>query len=149
MTDPSTLHYICQPAEGRPHHPDTRVLSVQDFLADEGACSVLWGLVTTQFRTRGKFLSVWPSVRYVALCRDDAGECVGLLLISAQINWQIDYVVVRPDHRGRGIAMRLVDAAVAHAARLGIPYVMLTSGPHLRPFYERCGFRVVAAAESE
>jgi ribosomal protein S18 acetylase RimI-like enzyme len=60
------------------------------------------------------------------------------------INWQIDYVVVRPEARRRGIAAALVNAAVNRALELKVPYVMLTSREGLRPLYEgECGFRVV------
>jgi ribosomal protein S18 acetylase RimI-like enzyme len=121
-------------------------VSVTEFLADEPACRTLWELVATQFRTRSKFLTVWSGVRFVALHRDDDGAADGFLLVNAPINWQIDYVVVRPESRGRGIAAALVTETVNQAFLRGVPYVMLTSKASLRPLYEGCGFAVVGEA---
>src|SRR5262249_9178894 len=112
-------------------------------------CRTLWDLLESQFRTRSKFLAVWPSVNYIALYR--TGESVdGLLLISAFTNWQIDYVVVRPEARRRGIAAAVVNAGLNYAFARGVPYVMLTSRAALRPLYEgECGFTVVGRSSSE
>ncbi|HEY8505558.1 MAG TPA: GNAT family N-acetyltransferase [Gemmataceae bacterium] len=143
MSVEDELYYICLPRTPRPVGPGLEVVSVQEFLADEPACKALWEMVGTQFRTRGKFLTVWSSVRYVALHRDSSGAVDGVLLISAPINWQIDYVVVRPEARGRGVASALLAAALNRAFEQNVPYVMLTSRPSLRPLYEGCGFTVV------
>src|SRR5215813_7167446 len=108
------LYYIQLPHERRPVSPHVQVVPVQEFLQDELACRTLWDLLESQFRTRSKFLAVWPSVSYIALYR--TGESVdGLLLISAFTNWQIDYVVVRPEARRRGIAAAVVNAALNYA----------------------------------
>lgn len=143
MLQESELYYMHRPVVHRPVLPDVEVVEVQEFLHDEPACRALWELLGTQFRTRGKFLAIWPCVRFVVVHR--TGDAVdGLLLISAAVNWQIDYVVVRPEARRRGIAAALVDAAVNRAFELGVPYIMLTSREGLRPLYEGvCGFRVV------
>jgi ribosomal protein S18 acetylase RimI-like enzyme len=135
--------YVCYPTEPRPAALAVEFLPVSEFLADEPACRLLWDLVSTQFRTRSKFLAVWSGVRFVAVHRDDAGEVDGFLLVNAPVNWQIDYVVVRPDARGRGIAGALVSETVDQACRRGVPLVTLTSRPSLRPLYESCGFQVV------
>ena len=82
-------------------------------------------------------------MRYVAVHRDDAGDVDGFLLVNTPVNWQIDYVVVRPGCRGRGIAGALVSETLDQAYRRGVPLVMLTSKPALRPLYESCGFQVV------
>lgn len=147
MSHEPELYYLCQP-ETRPAPPDdgsVEFAPVAALLADEAACAMLWELIDTQFSTRWKFLSIWRTAAYVALHRDAAGSVDGLCIVSAPVNWQIDYVVVRPDARGQGIAAALVRAAVGHAARLGVPYVMLTSRASLRPLYESCGFQVVAS----
>src|SRR5437868_15136175 len=102
-TEPE-LYYFHKPTGLRPVPPVVEFVPVQRFLADEPACRQLWDLIAAQFRTRGKFLAVWPSVRFVALSRDPDGAADGFLLVSAPVNWQIDYVVVRPDRRGHGIA---------------------------------------------
>jgi ribosomal protein S18 acetylase RimI-like enzyme len=67
-----------------------------------------------------------------------------MLLVSAPVNWQVDYVVVRPEWRGRGIAEALVNETVNRARTRKVPYLMLTSRAGLRPLYEgACGFTVV------
>ena len=145
MTEPE-LHYYWAPEGDLPVDLPVRFLPVQDFLADEPACKALWDLVGTNFRTRGKFLTVWPGVRYVAVYRLPGGAVGGLLLVTAPINWQIDYVVVHPDARGRGVAANLVRATLNEAFTRNVPYVMLTSREELRPLYEgSCRFTVVNA----
>jgi GNAT superfamily N-acetyltransferase len=144
MTEPE-LHYYCAPSGDQPNDLPVRFLTVQDFLADESACKALWDLIAGQFRTRSKFLMIWPNVRFVAVHRGPGGVPYSFLLVSAPINWQIDYVVVHPDARGRGVAAGLVRAALNEAFRRNVPYVMLTSRESLRPLYEGCGFTVVSA----
>ena len=115
---------------------------------DEPACQTFWELISTQFHTRGKFLAVWSGVKFVALSRDEAGDPDGLLLVNAPVNWQIDYVVVRPDRRGHGLAAALVSETLNQAYLRGAPYVMLTSKASLRPLYESCGFTPVETQPS-
>jgi ribosomal protein S18 acetylase RimI-like enzyme len=137
------LYYIHVPNDERPVAQDVEFLSAAEFLDDEPACKALWDLMSSQFKTRSKFLSIWPSVRHVATHRRN-GEVVGLLLVSSLVNWQVDYVVVRPDWRGKGIAEALVHETLNQAAARKVPYVMLTSREGLRPLYEgACGFTVV------
>ena len=144
MTE-AELYYFCKPTGDLPATVPTEFVPVTEFLADEPACKMLWELLETQFRTRSKFLAIWRAVSFVALHRDAEGVLDGFLLVSAPVNWQIDYVVVRPDARGQGVAGALVRAAVSRAAAYNVPYVMLTSKASLRPLYESCGFTPVAA----
>lgn len=137
------MHLICEPCERLTVDLPVDFVSVQDILCEESACRAIWDLVTVQFRTRGKFLSIWPAVRHVVLHRDPTGAVDGFLLVSELVNWQLDYVVVRDDARGNGIASALVRGALDEACRRGVPYVMLTCQEDLRPLYERCGFRPV------
>ena len=139
MSD-SELHYFCKPAGLHPVALAVEFLTAQEFVADEPTCKRLWELVSTQFRTRGKFLAVWPGVRFVAVHRDAAGRADGFLLVNAPVNWQIDYVVVCAESRGRGIASALVTETANQAFLRGVPYLMLTSKSSLRPLYEACGF---------
>ena len=75
-----------------------------------------------------------------------AGALAGVLLVSTPVNWQIDYVIVHPDHRGEGIAAALVNETLNQALARKVPYVMLTSREGLRPLYEEaCGFTVVGS----
>lgn len=147
-TDPE-LHYFYRPNCIRPIPHPVDVVPVQEFLADEPACQAFWELIASQFHTRSKFLAVWPGVRFVAVSRDPDGRADGFLLVTAPVNWQIDYVVVRPDRRGHGIASALIVAALNLAHRQGVPYVMLTGSQSLRSLYEGCGFSVVAARATE
>jgi ribosomal protein S18 acetylase RimI-like enzyme len=138
------LHYLHVPDREFPVAMPIEFVGVQDFLTDEAASRVLWDLVASQFRSRHKFLAVWRCVSWVALHRGPAGEMDGCLLVSAPINWQIDYVVVAPQARGQGIGAALVKATLNQALARRVPYVMLSSRPELRPLYEgECGFRVV------
>jgi GNAT superfamily N-acetyltransferase len=136
--------YVYHPTEPRSAALPIEFLSLSEFLADEPACRVLWELISTQFRTRGKFLAVWSGVQFVAVHRDEAGCADGFLLVNSPVNWQIDYVVVHPDSRGRGIAGALVTETLDQAYRRAVPFVTLTSKPALRPLYESCGFQVVS-----
>ncbi|QEG26174.1 Acetyltransferase (GNAT) family protein [Gemmata obscuriglobus] len=147
MPEPE-LHYFCKPSALRPATHVIDFITAQELLADEPACQTLWELVSTQFRTRSKFLAVWAGARFVALHRDADGRADGFLLVNAPVNWQIDYVVVAPTARGQGVASALVLETANQAFLRGVPYVMLTSKASLRPLYEACGFVPVTAAET-
>jgi len=147
MAQEAQLHYFCRPCE-QPSHPlAIEFATVPDFLTQEPAVRMLWELIDTQFQTRSKFLAIWRTVSFVAWHRDSEGQLDGFCLISAPVNWQVDYVVVRPDARGQGIASALVRQTVHQAALRGVPYLMLTSKASLRPLYESCGFEVIGTAE--
>jgi GNAT superfamily N-acetyltransferase len=143
MSAESELYYICKPTDVRPVRLPVEFLTVQEFLADEPCCKTVWEMIAHQFRTRSKFLAIWQGVRYVAVHRDAAGRVDGFLFVTTPVNWQIDYVVVRSESRGQGIASALVQAALKQAHLHKTPYVMLTSKESLRPLYESCGFEVV------
>ena len=137
------VHYFCKPSRILSVAVPCEFLTFQEFLADEPACRALWEFVSTQFRTRSKFLAIWPGVRYVALHRNAEGTVDGMLLVTTPVNWQIDYVVVHPASRGQGIATALVQTTLNQAYMHKAPYVMLTSKESLRPLYEASGFEVV------
>ena len=139
------LYYIHVPTGPRPVAHAVEFFSIADLLEDEPTCRAIWDMLSNQFKTRSKFLAIWPSVRYVAVHYRD-GEVAGFLLVSAPVNWQVDYVVVRPEYRGEGIALSLLNATINQALTRKVPYVMLTSREGLRPLYETaCGFTVVAS----
>lgn len=148
MSAESELHCIHKPTTALPAGNLCDLVPVQEFLADEPSCKALWNLISEQFRTRSKFLAIWPCVRHVAVHRDEAGEADGFLLVSSPVNWQIDYVVVKPESRGRGIAAQLVRTALHHAYLHAAPYVMLTCRESLRPLYEGCGFTVIPTPDT-
>jgi GNAT superfamily N-acetyltransferase len=148
MSAEAEVHYLCKPLPQQlsAGSPVIEFLPVQEFLADEHACKELWQLLSTQFRTRSKFLAIWSGVRYIALHRTTDGTADGFLLVTTPVNWQIDYVVVAESSRGQGIAGALVRATIQQAYLHKTPYVMLTSRESLRPLYESCGFVVVGQA---
>lgn len=150
MPEEAELYYFCRPERELPVTGKVEFLTVNELLSFEPACKVLWDMVTTQFKTRSKFLQVWPNVRYVAVSRDpQSGQVWGFLLVTAAINWQIDYVTVVPEARGKKLATSLVKATLNEAFKRKVPYVMLTSREGLRSLYEKeCGFSVVAATSS-
>jgi len=142
-TPEGELYYLQVPGHPRHVAHEVEFLSAAEFLEDEPACKALWELISSQFKTRSKFLSIWQSVRYIAAHRRN-GEVVAVLLVSAPVNWQVDYVVVRPEWRGKGIAEALVHETLNQGLARKVPYVMLTSREGLRPLYEgACGFTVV------
>jgi ribosomal protein S18 acetylase RimI-like enzyme len=144
-----TLYYIHVPTNRRPVLHAVEFLSVSDFLNEEPLCKALWATITDQFKTRSKFLEIWPSVRFVVVQRAGS-ELAGFLLVSTPLNWQIDYVTVRPDYRRQGIAASLVNETLNQALARDVPYVMLTSRAGLRALYEgQCGFTVVASNEAD
>jgi ribosomal protein S18 acetylase RimI-like enzyme len=146
MTAEPDLYYLCVPRQRAEVALPVDFLPVSAFVTDEPACRMLWDMITTQFHTRGKFLAIWPNVRYLAVQRDEQGVA-GFCFVSTPVNWQIDYVVVRPDARGRHIATALVHTVLNHALAQNVPYVMLTSRESLRKLYEgECGFSVVGAS---
>jgi GNAT superfamily N-acetyltransferase len=143
------LYYIHLPSEPRPVSKPVDFLPITQFLEDEEACKVLWQMITDNFKTRSKFLTIWPCVRFVAV-HGRGSELGGLLLVSAPLNWQIDYVLVRPDRRREGIATALVHETINQALARKVPYLMLTSRAGLRPLYEgECGFVVVGGTGME
>ena len=144
MVPERVFHYYCRPTERSIVDASVQFVSASDFLSDEPACKIFWQLIDSQFRTRSKFLTIWQCVSFVAVHRRGDGSADGFLLVSAPVNWQIDYVVVHPDSRGQGIASKLVKQTLAQAGKLGVPYVMLSSNESLRSMYEGCGFRVIS-----
>jgi len=143
------LYYIQIPSRVRALPCPVSFLAVTEFLQDEEACAALWSLLNRNFKTRSKFLAIWPCVRFVAVCRHGR-DVAGLALVSAPLNWQIDYVVVRDQYRHQGVATALVHETLNQALARRVPYVMLTSKESLRPLYEgQCAFEVVGNNRAE
>ena len=137
------VFYLHVPTRFRPVGQKVEFLPVSIFLEDEETCKVVWEMITGHFKTRSKFLAIWPSVRFVAI-HGRGQELSGFLLVSTPLNWQIDYVVVRPNRRHEGIAAALVNETINQALARNVPYLMLTSREGLRPLYEdTCGFSLV------
>jgi GNAT superfamily N-acetyltransferase len=65
-------------------------------------------------------------------------------------NLHIEQVSVHPEAARRGIGRRLIEHAAGHARGHGLAGLTLTTFgevPWNAPYYERCGFRVVAGAD--
>jgi GNAT superfamily N-acetyltransferase len=52
---------------------------------------------------------------------------------------------VHPEHRRRGLGLRLVGQAAALAREAGVTWLHADYEPHLQPFYAAAGFRLTAA----
>jgi len=137
------LYYLKTPNRFLPVTHKIDFLPVTQLLEDEETCKTIWELLSCQFKTRSKFLTIWQSVRFVTV-QGRGADLAGFLFVSAPLNWQIDYVVVSPARRHEGIAAALVNETLNQAFTRKVPYVMLTSREGLRPLYEKaCGFSVV------
>src|SRR5437870_4999558 len=97
-TKEAELYYLHTPARFRPVRHKIDFMPVTQLLEDEETCQAIWELLSSQFKTRSKLLTIWPNVRFVAL-HGRGSELSGFLFVSAPLNWQIDYVVVRPTRR--------------------------------------------------
>ena len=82
---------------------------------------------------------------------DGADEPVAYLLLAVvDGNGHVEQVSVRPDHAGRRLGARLLDAAAAWAEAHGLEALTLTTyaeAPWNGPYYERLGFRSLTDAE--
>jgi ribosomal protein S18 acetylase RimI-like enzyme len=100
------------------------------------------------------FLAAWaghqrrdfqPVLRYglAYVCAYDGGRLVGFVNLAwdGGIHAFLLDTTVHPDVQRRGIGERLVREAVEAARARGIEWVHVDYEPHLKGFYERCGFR--------
>ena len=141
MANEPELNYLCRPTEPRNAPLPIDFLSVAEFLARRAGVQDAVGTRLDRSSAPGR--SSWPSgpgCGSSPSTATDDGAADGFLLVNAPVNWQIDYVVVRPEARGQGIAAALVTETLNQAFLRGVPYVMLTSKASLRPLYEGCGF---------
>ena len=77
------------------------------------------------------------------VCAYDAGALIGFVRLAwdGSIHAFLLEPTVRPDYRRRGIGRSLVGRAVAVARERGMDVVHVDyEQPHLRAFYEACGF---------
>ena len=57
--------------------------------------------------------------------------------------WRLRGMVVAPEHRGRGVGARVLDACARHAASAGASYLWCSARLAACPFYRRHGFAEV------
>lgn len=92
-------------------------------------------------------------VGYFAIATEEASDrAVGFARVIEDEGFaHLEQLSVHPDHARRGHGRALVDAAISEAAKRGYPDMTLRTYdriPWNRPFYESCGFRVIAAPEA-
>lgn len=92
---------------------------------------------------------------YVADGRVRVAECVAsqrlgfsVLLPGEGAAYELDGLFVEPDRMHRGIGRALVEDACQRAHAAGASLVEVVAGP-AQGFYEKVGFRMVAAAETQ
>ncbi|MBX3499234.1 MAG: GNAT family N-acetyltransferase [Alphaproteobacteria bacterium] len=81
----------------------------------------------------------------------DGGQVVGmvnlLFTVSTALGARVlllEDMIVRPDHRGRGVGLKLIEAAIARATREGCARITLLTdedNTQAQWFYARAGFR--------
>jgi ribosomal protein S18 acetylase RimI-like enzyme len=75
----------------------------------------------------------------------DGDLVAGHVQLVTDERWQINSLAVLPSHAGQGLGRALVEAAVAHARRLGartIEVATATADVGVLRFYQRLGFRM-------
>ncbi|MGE0422309.1 MAG: GNAT family N-acetyltransferase [Reyranellaceae bacterium] len=91
-----------------------------------------------------------PRVGVILVARDDA-QVVGmvnlLFTVSTALGTRamlLEDMIVRPDHRGRGVGLQLIEAAIARATAEGCARITLLTDEdnnQAQWFYGRAGFR--------
>lgn len=78
----------------------------------------------------------------LALVAEQNGRVAGFILCTpvAPPVAELHMIFVEPGAIGQGIGRRLVEAAFAGLARLGVRQIEVDSDPHAEPFYRSCGF---------
>ena len=110
----------------------------------------LFGGEVRQAFEGGRIGDVEPVVPLILAHPVDAGWAAGVLLLLQTVDGErvasIRQLIVRPSHRGRGLAGRLLRAAREEATRRGVTRLRSTAGwgcpDHLR-MYDRLGFERV------
>jgi predicted N-acetyltransferase YhbS len=105
------------------------------------ALNALFAAAWDDFRPYDFAPSLSHSLAYI--CAYEGERLVGFVKLA----WDGDVhaflldPTVHPDVQRRGIGVELVRLAVDAARARGVEWVHVDYEPHLRPFYERCGFR--------
>ncbi|HEY5318793.1 MAG TPA: GNAT family N-acetyltransferase [Solirubrobacteraceae bacterium] len=103
------------------------------------------------FDIAGVALQFRPKERHVAL-RDGDGRLIastGMLVVEAEVGDQripivgLGGVIVNSEHRGRGLARRVVRAALERGRAMGPSFALLFCLPSRAGLYERLGFETL------
>ncbi len=75
---------------------------------------------------------------------DEAGNVIGGLFGSTQFKWlKVDIMATRPEVRGRGVGLALLQRAEETAKARGCAYAYVDTMDYQAPdFYQRAGYRV-------
>ncbi|WP_371478056.1 GNAT family N-acetyltransferase [Kitasatospora sp. NBC_00315] len=98
-------------------------------------------------------LSVTELARYLdtgtALVVVDADDRPVAYLIAVPVDGalHVEQVSVHPAHARRGLGRALIDHLAAHTEAAALTLTTFADVPWNAPYYERCGFRPLAAAE--
>lgn len=114
--------------------------------SDEIRCAILTPL--TEFNSANGYP---PDARPLAVVlRDQDREVAGGLWGRTGYGWLfVEFLIVDPRLRGRGLGARLVTAAEEEAFRRGCVGAWLTTFPfQARSFYEKLGYSVFAQLEN-
>jgi putative acetyltransferase len=83
---------------------------------------------------------------WVAEAGNEPAGSIGLIPLSTDTA-ELEGMYVAPDHRGTGVAQKLVETFEAHARANGFKSICLRAGepqPEALRFYEKMGFRRIA-----
>ena len=118
-------------------------LSLTDWTEDQKAA-----FVTMQFEAQDRaYHATYPDARFLVI---SAGTMPVGRLYLARLTDEIRIVdiAIMPEHRGRGIASRLLAGVIAEAEAAGLPVRLhVEHWNRARRLYERLGFRTIAAGE--
>lgn len=145
-----TYYYIKIP-EKMPVYHRVKFMPIEDLVSDSAKnnrrCQEIFDMLTDCFKTRRKFLELWPHVRYVALI-EEKDSVVSFAFASTPLNWQVDYVTTRVDKRGQNMAASVVNEITNQALKRKVPYLMLTSIPELKALYcHDCRYTIIGNEE--
>ena len=135
MSAEPELHYFCKPTDVRPVRLPVEFLPVAGVPRRRAGVQAVWDLVATSSAPAASSSRSGRACGSSPSTATPTGGVDGFLLVNAPVNWQIDYVVVRPERRGQGIASAPgprppqpgvpARASVRHADQQGVPAAAL------------------------
>lgn len=127
-----------------PSHPDGDRVTIEEY--DGPRRDLVWSF--REAEDAETLLAAYLDLGRVWVARAADGEVLGHLQTVPRDEvgtWEVTNTAVVEAARGRGVGRRLLEHAVAEAARTGVTRIVLATGAadvgNLR-FYQRCGFRM-------
>ncbi len=140
----SEIHYIYKPNRYKTTSRHVKAYSIYELLDNESYCRDVLKLINENYRHLHKFLTVLRHATYIYMMKEEETERVlAFLLVTENLNWQIDYVTVCQERRKKGVAQAMLNTCLNQAYINNIPYVMLSSKEELIPLYESVGFKQI------